>query len=169
MVGTRQGGPGGLQGGGWRARLGLLPLTLLLCRGGNLTLLHFLLGLRTAPDDELVAELVVSILRVCPDLLHKYFKEVTFSFLPRAKATWANNVRLLHKVRRQSWASAAGAAADRAAGEGDGDPPSVGCCRSRGCGPSPPAPVRRAQPWLSLESVEPVLSSSPRFSGSESF
>lgn len=92
-------GPGGLQGGGWRARLGLLPLTLLLCRGGNLTLLHFLLGLRTAPDDELVAELVVSILRVCPDLLHKYFKEVTFSFLPRAKATWANNVKLLHKVR----------------------------------------------------------------------
>ncbi|EPQ04265.1 Nucleolar pre-ribosomal-associated protein 1 [Myotis brandtii] len=67
-------------------------------RGGNLTLLHFLLGLRTAPDDELVAELVVSILRVCPDLLHKYFKEVTFSFLPRAKATWANNVKLLHKI-----------------------------------------------------------------------
>ncbi|CAK6442115.1 unnamed protein product [Pipistrellus nathusii] len=67
-------------------------------RGGNLTLLHFLLGLKTAPDDELVAELVVSILRVCPDLLHKYFKEVTFSFLPRAKATWANNIRLLRKI-----------------------------------------------------------------------
>uniref|UniRef100_M3XPW4 URB1 ribosome biogenesis homolog n=1 Tax=Mustela putorius furo TaxID=9669 RepID=M3XPW4_MUSPF len=67
-------------------------------RGGNLTLLHFLLGLKTAPDDELVAELVVSILRVCPDLLNKYFKEVTFSFLPRAKSTWSNNIKLLNKI-----------------------------------------------------------------------
>ncbi|XP_016063699.1 PREDICTED: nucleolar pre-ribosomal-associated protein 1-like [Miniopterus natalensis] len=67
-------------------------------RGGNLTLLHFLLGLKTATEDELVAELVVSILRVCPDLLNKYFREVTFSFLPRAKSTWSNNIRLLNKI-----------------------------------------------------------------------
>ncbi|XP_036921159.1 nucleolar pre-ribosomal-associated protein 1 [Sturnira hondurensis] len=67
-------------------------------RGGNLTLLHFLLGLKTAADDELVAELVVSILRVCPDLLNRYFKEVTFSFLPRAKSTWSNNMKLLSKI-----------------------------------------------------------------------
>ncbi|XP_047576986.1 nucleolar pre-ribosomal-associated protein 1 [Lutra lutra] len=67
-------------------------------RGGNLTLLHFLLGLKTAADDELVAELVVGILRVCPDLLNKYFKEVTFSFLPRAKSTWSNNIKLLNKI-----------------------------------------------------------------------
>ncbi|KAM7133116.1 nucleolar pre-ribosomal-associated protein 1 isoform 1-T1 [Molossus nigricans] len=67
-------------------------------RGGNLTLLHFLLGLRTAADDELVAELVVSILRVCPDLLHKYFKEVAFSFHPRASSTWSNNIKLLNKI-----------------------------------------------------------------------
>ncbi|XP_023375485.1 nucleolar pre-ribosomal-associated protein 1 [Pteropus vampyrus] len=67
-------------------------------RGGNLTLLHFLLGLKTAADDELVAELVVNILKVCPDLLNKYFKEVTFSFLPRVKATWSNNIKLLNKI-----------------------------------------------------------------------
>ncbi|XP_028359707.1 nucleolar pre-ribosomal-associated protein 1 [Phyllostomus discolor] len=67
-------------------------------RGGNLTLLHFLLGLKTAADDELVAELVVSILRVCPDLLNRYFKEVSFSFLPRAKPTWSNNMKLLSKI-----------------------------------------------------------------------
>ncbi|XP_003797152.1 nucleolar pre-ribosomal-associated protein 1 [Otolemur garnettii] len=67
-------------------------------RGGNLTLLHFLLGLKTAADDELVAELVVNILRVCPDLLNKYFKEVTFSFLPREKSTWLNNIKLLNKI-----------------------------------------------------------------------
>ncbi|XP_032332286.1 LOW QUALITY PROTEIN: nucleolar pre-ribosomal-associated protein 1 [Camelus ferus] len=67
-------------------------------RGGNLTLLHFLLGLKTAADDELVAELVVSILKVCPDLLNKYFKEVTFSFLPRVKSTWLNNIKLLNKI-----------------------------------------------------------------------
>ncbi|XP_076974949.1 nucleolar pre-ribosomal-associated protein 1 isoform X3 [Tamandua tetradactyla] len=67
-------------------------------RGGNLTLLHFLLGLKTAADDELVAELVVNILRVCPDLLHRYFREVTFSFLPRVKSTWLNNIKLLNKI-----------------------------------------------------------------------
>ncbi|XP_029794526.1 nucleolar pre-ribosomal-associated protein 1 [Suricata suricatta] len=67
-------------------------------RGGNLTLLHFLLGLKRAADDELVAELVVRILQVCPDLLNKYFKEVTFSFLPRAKSTWSNNIKLLNKI-----------------------------------------------------------------------
>uniref|UniRef100_A0A8C4LF28 URB1 ribosome biogenesis homolog n=1 Tax=Equus asinus asinus TaxID=83772 RepID=A0A8C4LF28_EQUAS len=67
-------------------------------RGGNLTLLHFLLGLKTAADDELVAELVVNILKVCPDLLNKYFKEVTFSFLPRVKSTWSNNIKLLNKI-----------------------------------------------------------------------
>ncbi|XP_053772612.1 nucleolar pre-ribosomal-associated protein 1 isoform X2 [Desmodus rotundus] len=67
-------------------------------RGGNLTLLHFLLGLKSAADDELVAELVVSILRVCPDLLNRYFKEVTFSFLPRARPTWFNNMKLLSKI-----------------------------------------------------------------------
>ncbi|XP_042543241.1 nucleolar pre-ribosomal-associated protein 1 [Dipodomys spectabilis] len=67
-------------------------------RGGNLTLLHFLLGLKSAADDELVAELVVNILKVCPDLLNKYFKEVTFSFLPRVKSTWLNNIKLLNKI-----------------------------------------------------------------------
>ncbi|XP_005638888.1 nucleolar pre-ribosomal-associated protein 1 isoform X1 [Canis lupus familiaris] len=67
-------------------------------RGGNLTLLHFLLGLKTAADDELVGELVVNILKVCPDLLNKYFKEVTFSFLPRVKSTWSNNIKLLNKI-----------------------------------------------------------------------
>nr|XP_038944354.1 nucleolar pre-ribosomal-associated protein 1 isoform X1 [Rattus norvegicus] len=67
-------------------------------RGGNLTLLHFLLSLKTAAGDELVASLVVSILKVCPDLLTKYFREVTFSFLPRVKSTWLNNVKLLNKI-----------------------------------------------------------------------
>uniref|UniRef100_A0A8C6QHN4 URB1 ribosome biogenesis 1 homolog (S. cerevisiae) n=2 Tax=Nannospalax galili TaxID=1026970 RepID=A0A8C6QHN4_NANGA len=67
-------------------------------RGGNLTLLNFLLGLKTAAGDDLVAELVVNILKVCPDLLTKYFKEVTFSFLPRVKSTWLNNVKLLNKI-----------------------------------------------------------------------
>ncbi|XP_021484142.1 nucleolar pre-ribosomal-associated protein 1 isoform X1 [Meriones unguiculatus] len=67
-------------------------------RGGNLTLLHFLLSLKTAAEDELVASLVVNILKVCPDLLTKYFKEVTFSFLPRVKSTWLNNVKLLNKI-----------------------------------------------------------------------
>lgn len=61
--------------------------------------MHFLLSLKTAAGDELVASLVVSILKVCPDLLTKYFREVTFSFLPRVKSTWLNNVKLLNKVQ----------------------------------------------------------------------
>ncbi|XP_075815615.1 nucleolar pre-ribosomal-associated protein 1 isoform X1 [Microtus pennsylvanicus] len=67
-------------------------------RGGNLTLLHFLLSLKTAAGDELVASLVVNILKACPDLLTRYFKEVTFSFLPRVQSTWLNNVKLLNKI-----------------------------------------------------------------------
>ncbi|XP_075398487.1 nucleolar pre-ribosomal-associated protein 1 [Tenrec ecaudatus] len=67
-------------------------------RGGNLTLLHFLLGLKTAAEDELVAELAVNILKACPDLLNKYFKEVTLSFLPRVKSAWSNNIKLLNKI-----------------------------------------------------------------------
>lgn len=125
-----------------------LPLTLLLRRGGNLTLLHFLLGLKTAPDDELVAELVVSILRVCPDLLHKYLKEVTFSFLPRATATWANNVRLLRRVRLRM-GSAAGEVAVS---------PACGTPEVSGCGPSPRLPfpeLGRGSAWESLRPVSP--------------
>lgn len=64
-----------------------------------MTLLHFLLSLKTAAGDELVASLVVNILKVCPDLLTRYFKEVTFSFLPRVQSTWLNNVKLLNKVQ----------------------------------------------------------------------
>lgn len=64
-----------------------------------MTLLHFLLSLKTAAGDELVASLVVNILKVCPDLLIRYFKEVTFSFLPRVQSTWLNNVKLLNKVQ----------------------------------------------------------------------
>ncbi|XP_007493354.2 nucleolar pre-ribosomal-associated protein 1 isoform X1 [Monodelphis domestica] len=67
-------------------------------RGGNLTLLNFLLGLKTAVDDDMVAELVVNILKVCPDLLTKYFKEVTYSFVPRLKSAWLSNIRLLRKI-----------------------------------------------------------------------
>ena len=64
-----------------------------------MTLLHFLLSLKTATGDELVASLVVNILKVCPDLLTRYFKEVTFSFLPRVQSTWLNNMKLLNKVQ----------------------------------------------------------------------
>lgn len=90
------------------------PFSSLPGRGGNLTLLHFLLGLKSAADDELVAELVVNILQVCPDLLNKYFKEVTFSFLPRAKSTWSNNIKLLNKVKPWGLRPGAGAAGGKA-------------------------------------------------------
>ncbi|XP_069492442.1 nucleolar pre-ribosomal-associated protein 1 [Ambystoma mexicanum] len=67
-------------------------------RAGNLVLLRFLVGLKFAPQDEMVAELVVSILKVCPDLLSRYFKETQYSFVPRLKTAWLDNVTFLKKI-----------------------------------------------------------------------
>ncbi|NXB00486.1 NPA1P protein, partial [Cnemophilus loriae] len=67
-------------------------------KGGNVVLLHFLLGLKTATEDEMVADLMVNILKVCPDLLNRYFKETQYSFVPRVKSAWMDNVKLLKKI-----------------------------------------------------------------------
>ncbi|KAM3934667.1 nucleolar pre-ribosomal-associated protein 1 [Leptodactylus fuscus] len=67
-------------------------------RAGNLVLLRFLVGLKTATEDELLSSLVVNILKVCPDLLSRYFKEIQYSFVPRVKTTWLDNVKLLKKI-----------------------------------------------------------------------
>ncbi|XP_061483804.1 nucleolar pre-ribosomal-associated protein 1 isoform X3 [Rhineura floridana] len=67
-------------------------------RGGNLVLLRFLLSLKTAIEDEMVADLVVNIFKVCPDLLNRYFKESQYSFVPRLKSTWLDNMKLLRKI-----------------------------------------------------------------------
>ncbi|NWI14970.1 NPA1P protein, partial [Crypturellus soui] len=67
-------------------------------RGGNVVLLRFLLGLKTATEDEKVAELVVNIFKVCPDLLNRYFKDTQYSFVPRLKSAWMDNIRLLKKI-----------------------------------------------------------------------
>uniref|UniRef100_A0A6J0TW72 Nucleolar pre-ribosomal-associated protein 1 n=1 Tax=Pogona vitticeps TaxID=103695 RepID=A0A6J0TW72_9SAUR len=67
-------------------------------RGGNLILLRFLLSLKTAVEDEMVADLMVNIFKVCPDLLNRYFKESQYSFVPRLKSTWLDNMKLLRKI-----------------------------------------------------------------------
>uniref|UniRef100_A0A8C3TVC2 URB1 ribosome biogenesis homolog n=1 Tax=Catharus ustulatus TaxID=91951 RepID=A0A8C3TVC2_CATUS len=67
-------------------------------KGGNVVLLHFLLGLRTATEDEMVADLLVNVLKVCPDLLNRYFKETHYSFVPRVAPAWMDNVKLLKKI-----------------------------------------------------------------------
>ncbi|XP_025959367.2 nucleolar pre-ribosomal-associated protein 1 isoform X2 [Dromaius novaehollandiae] len=67
-------------------------------RGGNVVLLRFLLGLKTATEDEMVADLVVNILKVCPDLLNRYFKDTQYSFVPRLKSAWMDNIKLLKKI-----------------------------------------------------------------------
>ncbi|XP_059824654.1 nucleolar pre-ribosomal-associated protein 1 [Hypanus sabinus] len=67
-------------------------------RGGNVVLLRFLLGLKTATEDELVADLIVNILKVCPDLLNRFFKETQYSFVPRLKTVWLDNMKLLRKI-----------------------------------------------------------------------
>ncbi|XP_019943993.2 nucleolar pre-ribosomal-associated protein 1 isoform X2 [Paralichthys olivaceus] len=67
-------------------------------RAGNIVLLQFLVGLKQATEDELVAELVVNILKACPDILARYFKETQYSYTPRLKSAWQDNVRLLKKI-----------------------------------------------------------------------
>ncbi|XP_073674485.1 nucleolar pre-ribosomal-associated protein 1 [Garra rufa] len=67
-------------------------------RAGNILLLQFLVGLKQAQEDEMVAELVVSVLKASPDILARYFKESNFSFIPRNKSAWLENVTLLKKI-----------------------------------------------------------------------
>ncbi|XP_043115226.1 nucleolar pre-ribosomal-associated protein 1 [Puntigrus tetrazona] len=67
-------------------------------RAGNIVLLQFLVGLKQATEDEMVAELVVSVLKTSPDVLTRYFKETSFSFSPRNKNTWLENISLLKKI-----------------------------------------------------------------------
>ncbi|KAG2457173.1 NPA1P protein, partial [Polypterus senegalus] len=67
-------------------------------RSGNIVLLRFIVGLRTATQDELIGEIVVNILKVCPDLLQRYFKETQFSFVPRQTSAWLDNMKLLRKI-----------------------------------------------------------------------
>ncbi|NWS71444.1 NPA1P protein, partial [Crotophaga sulcirostris] len=67
-------------------------------KGGNVVLLRFLVGLKTATEDEMVADLMVNILKVCPDLLNRYFKETPYSFVPRLKSAWMDNMKLLKKI-----------------------------------------------------------------------
>ena len=61
-------------------------------------MLQFLVGLKQATEDDLVAELVVSILKISPDILPRYFKETQYSFTPRLTTAWQDNVKLLKKV-----------------------------------------------------------------------
>lgn len=73
-------------------------LLLFFYRAGNIVLLQFLVGLKQATEDELVAELVVNVLKVSPDLLARYFQETQYSYTPRIKSAWQDNVKLLKKV-----------------------------------------------------------------------
>ncbi|XP_041796305.1 nucleolar pre-ribosomal-associated protein 1 isoform X2 [Chelmon rostratus] len=67
-------------------------------RAGNIVLLQFLVGLKQATEDDLVAELVVNVLKVSPDMLARYFQETQYSYTPRPKSAWQDNVKLLKKI-----------------------------------------------------------------------
>ncbi|XP_034557046.1 nucleolar pre-ribosomal-associated protein 1 [Notolabrus celidotus] len=67
-------------------------------RAGNIVLLQFLVGLKQATEDELVAELVVNVLKGSPDMLARYFQETQYSYTPRLKSAWQDNVKLLKKI-----------------------------------------------------------------------
>lgn len=76
----------------------MLIVKFYLCRPGNLVLLQFLVGLKQATEDELVAELVVNILKESPDILSRFFKETQYSYTPRIRSAWHDNVKLLKRV-----------------------------------------------------------------------
>ncbi|KAI4893107.1 hypothetical protein NFI96_020631 [Prochilodus magdalenae] len=67
-------------------------------RPGNIVLLQFVVGLKQATEDNLVSELLVSILKCSPDILPRYFKETQFSFTPRMKGAWLDSIALLKKI-----------------------------------------------------------------------
>uniref|UniRef100_A0AAR2JVE7 Nucleolar pre-ribosomal-associated protein 1 C-terminal domain-containing protein n=1 Tax=Pygocentrus nattereri TaxID=42514 RepID=A0AAR2JVE7_PYGNA len=67
-------------------------------RAGNIVLLQFVVGLKQAAEDDLLAELLVSILKCNPDILPRYFKETHFSFTPRMKGAWLDSIALLKKI-----------------------------------------------------------------------
>lgn len=71
---------------------------LLFYRAGNIVLLQFLVGLKQATEDELVADLVVNVLKGSPDILARYFQKTQYSYTPRIKSAWQDNVKLLKKV-----------------------------------------------------------------------
>lgn len=58
------------------------------------------MGLKQATEDELLAELVVNVLKVSPDILARYLQETQYSYTPRLKTAWQDNVKLLKKVKR---------------------------------------------------------------------
>lgn len=67
-------------------------------RAGNIVLLQFVVSLKNAIEDEKVAELLVSILKCHPDILHRYFSETQLCFTPRMKGAWLESIALLKKV-----------------------------------------------------------------------
>ena len=67
-------------------------------RAGNIVLLQFLVGLKDSTKDDLISELVVSILKSSPDVLARYLKESVHSYIPRPKSAWQDNISLLKKV-----------------------------------------------------------------------
>ncbi|KAL3057633.1 hypothetical protein OYC64_007984 [Pagothenia borchgrevinki] len=67
-------------------------------RTGNIVLLQFLVGQKQATEDELVTELVVNVLKATPDMLARYFQETQYSYTPRLKSAWQDNVKLLKKI-----------------------------------------------------------------------
>ncbi|XP_078617569.1 nucleolar pre-ribosomal-associated protein 1-like [Branchiostoma floridae x Branchiostoma japonicum] len=64
----------------------------------NPVLHKFLLDLRQANRDPLEAELVIRVLKACPDLLNRYLSDVTFSFSPRPSAQWTDNMALFTEI-----------------------------------------------------------------------
>ncbi|XP_061916834.1 nucleolar pre-ribosomal-associated protein 1 [Entelurus aequoreus] len=67
-------------------------------RAGNIILLQFLVGLKQATEDELVAQLAAQTLRASPDVVTRYFKETRHWYTPRPNSAWQDTVGLLKKI-----------------------------------------------------------------------
>lgn len=82
----------------WKLLMFINWFTCFFSRAGNIVLLQFLVGQKQATEDDLVTELVVNVLKASPDVLARYFQETQYSYTPRPKSAWQDNVKLLKKV-----------------------------------------------------------------------
>ena len=64
----------------------------------NHILTDMLLKMKQPANDELMTQLIVEVLKVCPDQLRWYLPSLRESLRPRPSAVWQKNIRLLQKV-----------------------------------------------------------------------
>ncbi|XP_065899031.1 nucleolar pre-ribosomal-associated protein 1-like isoform X3 [Dysidea avara] len=67
-------------------------------RSNNPTLLQFLFSLKEANQDSCQQQIVIAILKTCPDLLIPYLNNLSYSFEHKSSPKWMSNMEFIFKV-----------------------------------------------------------------------